>query len=166
MSRVPPASPAFETDNDWNITKTLANATGVLKGFSRFVGHMKQGSEVSDRVREAVILSIGAKLECDYEWGRHVPRAEAAGFSADTIRGLRTGDLQGLAPDERVAVLYALQVESVSVDEVTWNELKSHFSDSESVELTMWAAFYGLVCRTLLALEVQLDDDVRGLDYP
>jgi alkylhydroperoxidase family enzyme len=152
--------------NGWNITAALANSPIALKAFTRCIGTLNLGTELETHTREAVILRIGALLGSDYEWGRHVLRARADGLSDATIRGLRDGDLAELSEADAAAVRYIEAVETRSVEDDLWAEVSKHYSTSQLVELTMLGGFYGLVCRFLLALRVELDDDVSGLEMP
>ena len=90
----------------------------------------------------------------------------AAGLGDEEIRAIRDGSLAGLTEEETAAVRYGEAVESRAVDDARWKETARHFDDSQMVELTVLAAFYGLVSRTLIALDVQLDDNIQGLTHP
>src|SRR5439155_1946210 len=172
MARVPAATPEFREgaqtvgNTDLNIFRALANAPQVFRGFGDLGGRLLLRSNLAPRTREAVILRMGALLGSDYEWGQHVVMGRAAGLGDEEIRAIRDGSLAGLTEEETAAVRYGEAVESRAVDDARWKETARQFDDSQMVELTVLAAFYGLVSRTLIALDVQLDDNIQGLTHP
>jgi alkylhydroperoxidase family enzyme len=149
-----------------NIFKALGNSPQVLKGFGDLGGRLLFRSALPARTREAVILRIGALLGSDYEWGQHVIMGRDAGLSDDEIRGIRLGTLEGLSDSEKAAVVYGEMVERRTVGDEEWAAAAAHFDPQQMVEVTVLAGFYGLVSRSLLALNVQLDDGVYGLNHP
>ena len=165
-ARVPAADPPMDVGNSWNITHTLANSPAAFTSFVRFLSHLGRHSELPRDVREAVILSVAGRLGAAYEWGRHVPAALAAGISQEAIRSLRGGDVSGLEPLGATAAEYAVAVEARCVDDALWQRTAESFTTSQMVELTMYAAFYGLVARVADALQIPLDDDNGGLADP
>jgi 4-carboxymuconolactone decarboxylase len=164
-ARVPDAEPSGENMNA-NIFRALANAPQVLRGFGDLGGRLLFRGLLSARTRELVILRMGALLACDYEWGQHVPRGRETGLSDDEIRGVRDGSTDLLTPSEAAAVRFCQAVEESLVDDAVWDETAQHFSAAQMVELTVLAGYYGLVCRSLLALRVPLDAGIAGLGEP
>ena len=172
MARVPDAQPQVEGEGregvrtDLNIFKALSNSPQIFRGFGDLGGRLLFRSALPPRTRELVILRVGAMLGSDYEWGQHVVMGRAAGLTDDEIRAVRDGRTGGLSAEEAAAVRYGEAVEERRVDDAVWRETSQHFDARQMVELTVLAGFYGLVSRTLIALDVQLDDDIRGLDHP
>lgn len=165
-SRVPPTVPPFDVGNEWNITTVMANSTAALNGFSKFIGHLKAGSELDERVREIAILRVSALLRSDYAWGRHVPRARALGMSDEEIAAVRDGDFRRLLPEERAAAFLAEAVEVRTITDAVWSDAARFFTPSQLVELTMLSGCYGMVSRFTVALGLPLDDDIAGLESP
>jgi alkylhydroperoxidase family enzyme len=149
-----------------NLSGTLANSRTAYEAFSRSVNQLIRHTELPAHLREAVILRLGALLGADYEWGHHVRLGRAAGLSDEVIAGIRSGDLSGLDPGTQVAVRYAQAVEERAVSDELWSQVEACFTTSQAVELTMLASFYSLVCRFLLALRVELDPYIEGLEAP
>ena len=167
MARVPDAVPEVEAAlGDLNIFRALANSPQVLKGFNNLGGRLLYRGALPARTRELVVLRVGAMLGSDYEWAQHVQIGREAGLSDDEIRAMRDGRTEGLSPPEAAAVRYGEAVEERRVDDPLWQATAAHFSPGEMVELTVLAAFYGLVSRMLIALDVQLDEGLQGLSYP
>src|ERR1700677_2412512 len=66
---------------------------------------------LSERVRQVVILSVGAVWKADYELYAHSAVARKAGLSEAAIRSLASGgDPQDLSDEERVAQRFVRQL--------------------------------------------------------
>jgi alkylhydroperoxidase family enzyme len=163
-ARVAPTDPPFDIGNTFHITGTFARSPAAFGAYMRFIHHLTRGSELDTRTRELVILALGAKLGAEYEWRRHCIRARAEGVTDAELRALRAGEFHGFAPAERAVLRFAVAFDGLAVDDETWAELAAHYSDSLLVEISTWAGIYGLVCRFLLALRVELDDDILAPD--
>ena len=62
-----------------HIFRTLAVHPKLFRSWLPFGGRLLQGSTLTPRSRELVILRTAALCSCDYEWGQHV----AIGRDAD-----------------------------------------------------------------------------------
>jgi alkylhydroperoxidase family enzyme len=144
----------------------MAASNAVFKGFTRFASAMLRHSELAERTREVAILRIGAVVGSQYEWRRHVLIGRAKGLTDAEITDVKSAVFDSLSTEERIAAVYAEAVETRTVDDYLMRELKALFSESQIVELTMLCAMYSLVCRFLLALDVNLDEDIASLDTP
>ena len=99
------------------------------------------------RVRQVVILSVGAVRHCDYERYAHAAVSKTVGLSPEAITALRNG--QG-APDlnaqEDVARRYTLQlVSEPRIDDALYAEAQTSLGDKGLVDLAMLAGIYQLV---------------------
>lgn len=174
VSRVPVASTGFDVGSDadaglprlrgvmagfdLNLFKALANAPLAYRGFCELSIHLFLGN-FEARAREALILRVTSVARSTYEWSGHVVAARAAGLDDNTIRGIRDGSYVGLSAREAAAARFGEAVETSSVDDVIWQETSVYFDDAQMVELTVLAGFYGLACRTALALGVELEPE-------
>lgn len=180
MTRLPAARPEVPSEgptdpdhallrmlaaSDLHIFNLLAHAPKVFRGFGSLGGAFLSGS-LSAGVRESATLRVAAILGSDYEWGHHVVAARAAGLSDSAIAGIRAGRTDELSDDEAFAVRFAAAVEGVAVDDGLWNEARARFDDASLVELVVLVGFYGMASRFVLALDVELDAGIEGLDEP
>jgi 4-carboxymuconolactone decarboxylase len=68
-------------------------------------------TSVNERVRQVVILAVGAVWQCEYELYAHAAAAKIAGISEDAVRLLITGGLpDDLSAQEKVAQRFARQL--------------------------------------------------------
>ena len=71
----------------------------------------QNNTSLSQRVRQVVILAVGAVWKSNYELYVHVAAARKAGISEDAIRMLTTGGLPDeLSDQEKIAQRYAQQL--------------------------------------------------------
>src|ERR1700721_1641524 len=67
-------------------------------------------TSVNERIRQVVILGVGAVWQCEYELYAPAAAAKIAGISEDAVRVLITGDLPDeLSAEEKVAQRFARQ---------------------------------------------------------
>jgi 4-carboxymuconolactone decarboxylase len=167
MARVPYLTPDLPRPAaDANVFRAMASSPQATAGMSSLGGRLLIRGSLEPRLRELAILRVGALLRCDYEFGQHVLIARGLGVADDEIRAVRDGDLAAFSGREHAVLKYVEAVEGCAVDEASYGPVAGMLSAEELVELTVLAGYYGAVCRFLLALEIDLDDGVRGLEHP
>jgi AhpD family alkylhydroperoxidase len=167
MARVPFRTPdLLEPAASANVFRALGNSPQMVAGMANLGGRLLTRGSLDARTRELVILRVGALLRCDYEFGQHVLVAQGLGVADEEIRAVRGGDLHTFDGRVGAALQFADAVEACRVDDSTFAAVRQEFGPEELVELTVLVGYYGAVCRFLLALEVDLDDGLRGLEHP
>jgi 4-carboxymuconolactone decarboxylase len=149
-----------------NLVRATLNNPELHRGFVGLAGRVHSASHLSPRLREIVVLPTVARLRSAYEWGNHVAGARSVGLTDDEIVRLRDGPFDDFTASEQVALRYATAVEDRAVDDELWTLAREHFSEVELLDMTLLVAFYGMASRFVLALEVDLDDGLSGLDQP
>ena len=111
---------------------------------------------LSKRVREVVILSVGAGWASAYELYAHRAVAAKVGFSPDAIAALAAGNsCPQLSKDDRVAQRFALNLtRDRAVDEKTYADAEQAFGREGLVALAFLAAAYSATCAMLNAFAV------------
>jgi 4-carboxymuconolactone decarboxylase len=164
MTRVPLIEPPRDVGrNDWNITKVLAHSTCGFEAFTRFAGGMQRNPEVSGRSRELAILRVGAICGSEYEWRRHVVFGREAGLTDTEIDAVKQGNVAPFNARESSAIRWAEAVETRTVTQGLFDAVREQFTDAQLVELTLVSSMYSMVSRFLLALDVDIDDDVTDV---
>jgi alkylhydroperoxidase family enzyme len=166
MTRFPQAELPPELPIHNNLVRAFYANPAMFKDFGRLAMKVHSASRITTRVRELAILRIAAKLGAAYEWANHVPGAQAAGISDDELRALRSGDLSIFTGADLAAVRYADAVDDHAVDEAAWTAVSAHFTTDEIFDLTMAIGFYGFGSRMVLALDVPIDEGLRGFEHP
>ena len=113
-------------------------------------------SSLSQRVRQVVILTVGAVWRCDYERYAHAAVAREAGLSPPAIEALVEGKAPaGLSGEEDVARRFTMAITAEhKVDDALFEEARSTFRDRGIVDLIILVGCYDLISSLLNAFQV------------
>ena len=108
-------------------------------------------TSLSKRVREVVILAVGAVWQADYELYAHLSVARKAGLSDQTSRTLVDGGLpDDLSEDEMIALRLTRQLStSHRVDQSLYREAEKTFGAKGLIDIAFLIGIYHSVCATL-----------------
>ena len=142
-----------------NIFRTLSHSEPVQKGFSSLGSRLLNQGALDVHLRELVINAISVKLNAPYEWSHHAKWLLDNGGTVQELEALKAGDFNGFEPLERACLNYAYKVEDTTVTDADVAALRDGgLDDSQIVELTVLAGFYGATARFLLAMDVDVDE--------
>lgn len=145
-----------------HLYQVLANQPAALEAFLGMSRYIRDGSSLRPAIREMAILATAEVLDQPYEIAHHRPAALRAGVTPAKMDAIIAGEADGLEPLERAVVGYAVQVSRQrSVEDATFEELRSYFSDGEIADLVLTVAWYHLCAAVLGPLEVELEVDDR-----
>jgi 4-carboxymuconolactone decarboxylase len=152
---------AISPNGSLNLLRMLAHSPPVLRGFEGLGAALLTELSLSPRLREAAILRTGLLAGATYETSKHQKIASWVGLTDAEIAALEpSGDESALEP-----VLLAirqladeLHVGTKGKDE-TLRELRRHLTDREVVEVVVTTGFYGMVCRILETLAIDLEQE-------
>ena len=113
-------------------------------------------TSLSDRVRQVVILAVGAVWAADYEIYAHSAVARHSGITDDAVRRLAAGTLPDtLSDEEKVAYRFAQKLSTTHrIDDSTFNQARKAYGDSGIVDIIILAGTYYTDCGLLNAFEV------------
>jgi 4-carboxymuconolactone decarboxylase len=124
--------------------------------FAKLQSKEESSTTLSPRVRQIVILTVGAIWQCDYERYAHKAVAKKVGFSQQAIDALANGsDPQGLSEEELLACRLTTQIalhHKVSQD--LFESAQAAFGNQGIVDLLFLAGCYFTVCSLLNTFEV------------
>lgn len=108
-------------------------------------------TSLSERVREVVILAVGAVWQADYELYAHLALARKAGLSESAARAVATGGIpEDLSYDETIALRLTQQLStSHRVDETLYRAAESAFGAKGLIDIAFLIGIYHSVCATL-----------------
>lgn len=134
---------------------TLRSPT-VAGAFLELQASEERHTSLSDRVRQVVILAVGAVWAADYEIYAHSAVARHCGIPDDAIRRLAAGTLPDtLSDEEKVAYRFAQKLStSHRIDDSTFRQARKAFGDSGIVDIIILGGTYYTVCGVLNAFEV------------
>jgi len=118
------------------------------------------GEELPPKLREIAILRVGSLTKSDYEFTQHTRVGLSADLTREQIEAIHDWQSSPLFNEQERAVLaYADEIDrDIKVSDDIFTTLKGFLSEHAIVELTVVIGYYGMVCRFLIALDVDLED--------
>lgn len=128
----------------------------VAGAFLELQASEERHTSLSERVRQVVILAVGAAWAADYEIYAHSAVARHCGIPDDAVRRLAAGTVPDtLGDDEKVAYRFTRQLStSHRVDDATFIQTQKAFGDRGIPDIILLAGTYYTVCGLLNAFEV------------
>jgi alkylhydroperoxidase family enzyme len=114
------------------------------------------------RLREIAILRVGWRIGSVYEWSNHVPIGRRAGLTDDDLLAIRSADLVGLSPGDRLAVNIADEVLDANVvSPHTLAAARQLLGDGDALlELVAIPGYYRAIGSMLATFSVPLEAHV------
>ncbi|MBU2552105.1 MAG: carboxymuconolactone decarboxylase family protein [Proteobacteria bacterium] len=139
-----------------NLFKALAHSPKIARDWNRLGITLLYKGYLPPRLRELAILRVGNLARADYEWTHHVPIGLKAGLRQEQIDALPGWSDSAEFDEQESAVLRYTDEVAVGIraSDETFARLKRFLSEREIVELTVTIGYYGMVSRTLEALQV------------
>lgn len=116
----------------------------------------REHTSLSARVREVVILAVGAAWQSEYEMYAHTAAARAAGLSEEAIRVLVSGGIPAdLSKDEAIAAELTRQLSTAHrVDETLYRKAENSFGTKGLTDIVMLIGIYHTVSLMLNLFEI------------
>ena len=116
----------------------------------------RENTSLSGRLREVVILAVGAVWQSDYELYAHSAAARKVGISEDAIRVLVSGGIpENLSKDETIAAELTRQLSTTHrVDETLYRQAETYFGTKGLTDIVILIGVYHTVCATLNLFEI------------
>jgi len=145
-----------------NLHCVYGHAPALAKARGGFVWALRDACLATRQMRELAIVRTAYLMQCDYELDHHLPMARRAGLSDAQIEALRdwrrVEDLFTAPQRALLAYLDAMFGNKGEVDDHVFQDLLTHFSPQEIVELTMCATSYYGHAYFVKALAVEIDE--------
>jgi len=144
-----------------NLFKLMAHSPEVGHKFLQLGNAILQKGIVPPQLRELAILRVGHINKAIYEWTQHVRIALSVGVRQAQIDALPDWENSSEFNDTEKAVLRYTDEETVNirVKDKTFSAVQKILSEEGVVELTTTIGFYGMVCRILETLQVELEEE-------
>ena len=142
-----------------NVFKVMAHCPQIGYYFLRLGNSILFKGTVPPALRELAILRVGHINQAKYEWTHHVPIALRAGVGEEQISALPDWENSTTFSEQERAVLqYTDEVtKNIRVKDDTFAAVRRFLDDEGIVELTTTIGYYGMVCRILEALQIELE---------
>lgn len=140
-----------------NAMQSLANAPEGLRRFAHFGDYVRYHTELTERVRELVIVTVGHKVR--YAATHHAGLAVQAGIPREAVDDILAGKVPASLPEpERLVVRYVLEfVSADSVPDATFDEMRKHYSERAITDVTLLAAYYLAYGTMIKCFRVELE---------
>ena len=142
-----------------NLYTTMAHSPQVGYHFMRLGNAILMRGALAPPLRELAILRVGHLCGAVYEWTQHVPIALRVGIRQAQIDSLPDWRQSVEFNETERAILQFVDEETlhIRVTEETFSAVRSILTEGEIVELTAAIGYYGMVCRILETLGVELE---------
>ena len=139
---------------------TILASPEIASSFLALQGSEQEHTTLSERVRQVVILTVGAVYQSDYERYAHSAVAKKAGLSPDAIRALAQGHkADELTPEERLAQGFTKQLTAErQVHDELCREAISAFGVVGVVDLIFLAGCYCTISSLLNVFRVPVPE--------
>jgi 4-carboxymuconolactone decarboxylase len=133
----------------------------TTSGFLDFIESDARSTTLDARLREVVILTVGAVWKSGYQIYAHSAVARKAGLPEHAIRDLAAGGCPDqLTDQEKIAHRYAHQLTvEHRVDDALYRAAEQTFGSQGLMDLAYLLGWYYTVCALLNAFEVPVPDD-------
>jgi AhpD family alkylhydroperoxidase len=146
-----------------NIFRALANAPVLLDAFLSYANALRNGSELSPKLRELAILTVGHVTGSEYEIAHHQSHGRKAGISPEQLAAVPEFETSNLFDDVDRAVMRLAKesTENVAVSRSCWEAVAAHLGDKQMVELALAIAWYNSGVRIMGMLDIGLEESYR-----
>ncbi len=133
---------------------------GIAQGFLSLQEAEQAHTTLDERVRQVVILTVGAAWQSEYELYAHMAVARKAGLSDEAIRTLAAGGLPGdLHETGKIAQRYVRQLSTGHrVEASLYAAAEDAFGTQGLVDIAFLAGIYHIVCALLNGFEIPAPD--------
>ncbi len=142
-----------------NLFKVMAHCPEVGINFLRLGNAILSKGALLPKFREVAILRVGNIYQANYEFTQHIRLGLRAGVTKDQIDSLSAWESSGKFNGEEAAILrYTDEVtKNIRVNDDAFAAVRKFLSEEQVVELTTTIGYYGMVCRILESLQVELE---------
>lgn len=111
------------------------------------------------RDRELLILRVGWRTQCRYEWAQHTRMARTAGLSEEEVTAVAGDPSAALWGDRDRDLLVAVDqmIDGHRVEDATWERLADQFDERQLLEILFVVGSY--LCLALVLNSVGLEPD-------
>jgi 4-carboxymuconolactone decarboxylase len=135
----------------------LASKVAMLGEHLRYIG-----PSIASEIREIVTLTIAKICNCQYVWTHHVESAKEAGLRKEVIEAIRQGGPpRRLLPKESVYIQFTRELlEDKQIRDTTYAAVEHLLGQQVTVDLVIIIGYYTMLCLSINALEVNLEDEI------
>jgi alkylhydroperoxidase family enzyme len=142
-----------------NLFRVLGHSPKICRDWNRMGTSILMKGDFPKKLLELAIIRVGEIGQAPYELTAHRALGMRFGLTQEQINDI--GDWKPSSQfdeDERLVLQYTDEVAlNYRVPDVLFSQIAERFNEKEIVELTVAIGFYGMVARTLEALQVDME---------
>jgi alkylhydroperoxidase family enzyme len=146
-----------------NISRIHALSPGPAKARGTLIQSLRKDIKVVPILRELTVVRTVQLMDGHYELHQHLPALANCGYAQTKIDAIAKWRDSKLFDDKERALLSYIEklVPRGDVDDVTFAEMRRHFSPREIIEVTMIAGAYVSTAMLTNAMRLQIDEAGR-----
>ena len=150
----------FDLKSPLNIHNIMAHHPDLMKAWMPFRNHVVEGSSLSPRQRELVILRTAHNCAAEYEWRHHVEWGMQAGLDELDLERVRQGPSSPGWPADESAMLSAVDDchRHLCIGEKNLQELERYFSSQQHLDLMITVGMYMTLALIIKTYDVPMED--------
>lgn len=142
-----------------NLFRVLAHSPKICRDWNRMGTTILMKGELDRKLMELAVVRVGELAQAEYELAAH--RALGMRFGLTQAQIDAVADWKSASVFDEVESIVLQYTDEVAlnyrVSDETYAKIEEHFSQRDIVELTVTIGFYGMVARTLEALQIDLE---------
>ncbi|HLR29015.1 MAG TPA: carboxymuconolactone decarboxylase family protein [Paenalcaligenes sp.] len=144
-----------------HLYQMLLQSPAVAQGWLDYLTAIRQKTSISGALRELIIMRVAILNRAPYEADQHAPIALQEGVTQDQLDALENWQDCDLFNAQEQAILAYTDAMTlhIQVPDQIFAQIKKHFSQQETVEITATIGAYNMVSRFLEALQIHSDDE-------
>jgi len=142
-----------------NLFRVLAHSPKICRDWNRMGATILLKGELDKRLMELAVIRVGELTQSAYELAAHRALGMRFGLTQAQVDAVADWEKATVFDEvESLVLQYTDEVAlNIRVSDETFARLEKRFNQREIVELTVAIGFYGMVARTLEALQVDME---------
>ena len=140
-----------------NIYRLMIHSPSLASAWFELNQAVRYGTEIDGQSREIAVIRVALLNDVEYVLRAHGPAyALKEGLTPAQVEALADWQKSGLFNDKQRALLAYTDAmtREIDVPDLVFNEIRSHFTERQTVELTLLIGAYNMLTRFLKALKV------------
>ncbi|MGW4289632.1 carboxymuconolactone decarboxylase family protein [Streptomyces sp. NPDC004673] len=167
MTRIPVPEPHHLTGPDKavydifpaNLTRALLRIShDVARTYLHFGNALSTNTSLPPKLREMVIMRVGAHTGSAYEHMQHISRAKAEGVSDSELAAIDTGDYHSLDSTAAATLRFVDELIDSPQATTTFDHALARIGEQNLAAVTLLTGHYIMTSSFLRTLDIDLDD--------
>lgn len=140
-----------------NVYRLMLHSPQLAEAWFNFNQAVRYGTEIDGQSREIAVIRVAVLNNVEYVQRAHGPSyAIKEGLTPEQVAAIADWQPSKLFNDQQRALLAYTDAmtRNINVNDETFAEIRRHFSERQTVELTMLIGTYNMFTRVLQALRI------------